>query len=181
MQYFLLSGLQLCFSGLLFFALSTQAGSETETQVVFGIDPGTGVKARYVEHIAREPSKIPRLELSVRVGRLNAGLQPTGHYRGGSRVEDPPAESVEDEQDNDEKAEELIKIDVFTTQSSARRSRAAASTAFTHAHGRRGHPTSRGRTASRAGRRGVEVYGSIESLERFRLHQKVFNNVLYQR
>lgn len=50
---------------------------------------------------------------------------------------------------------------MFTTQSSARRSRAAASTVFTHAHGRRGHPTSRGRTASRAGRRGVEVYGSI--------------------
>ncbi|KAF4163736.1 hypothetical protein CNMCM6936_000448 [Aspergillus lentulus] len=79
---------------------------QTETQVVFGIDRGTGIEARYVEHIAREQSQIPRLELSVRVGRLGRSR----HYKGESRVEDPPAESVKDEQDNDEKAEELIKI-----------------------------------------------------------------------
>jgi hypothetical protein len=41
-------------------------GSEeqTETKVVFGVDPGTGIEASYVEQIARQPSEVPRLELS---------------------------------------------------------------------------------------------------------------------
>jgi hypothetical protein len=38
--------------------------------VVLGVDPGTGIEAKYVEHIARQPSEVPRLELSVRIGRL---------------------------------------------------------------------------------------------------------------
>ncbi|KAG2007696.1 hypothetical protein GB937_008346 [Aspergillus fischeri] len=82
---------------------------QTETNVVLGVDNATGIEARYVECIAQQLSEIPRLELSVRSGRLEAGLQPTGHYQGGSHTRRSPAENVEDEQDNDEEENELIK------------------------------------------------------------------------
>jgi hypothetical protein len=42
-------------------------GSEEQTEgnVVFGVDNGTGIEARYVEDIAQQLSEILRLELSV--------------------------------------------------------------------------------------------------------------------
>ncbi|PKX90151.1 uncharacterized protein P174DRAFT_424342 [Aspergillus novofumigatus IBT 16806] len=89
--------------------LAKPSEGQAATKVVFGVDPGTGIDARYVEHIARQPPETPRLELSIRIGRL--GCSRLTFTKGGSQSRRfPPVEAVKDEQDNHEEAEELIKM-----------------------------------------------------------------------